>query len=615
MSILLRAIAQPGQRHRIKAAMLTQALGLDLGELWSLGQDDVAWETWTGRFLAWRKLWLERGVLAMWRNLRDKLELGPALAQQNGGLRALTNWEHLADLVYFLEREHRCGPARLCALVDRARANQGAPAEIEELRACDERPSVQILTIHKSKGLEFPIVFCPYLWKAKAKEQPLAFVHRQDGQRVLMLNGPDAQEALERYRHDAHGEARRLLYVALTRAKSHCEVFWMPSKDNASALGTLLTEHDPQHKDPIAGMQALAGAHKDWIDARELDLDAALPSLGSRSSSLDLRDHRPQDSQAWQRYFGPRVTSYSALARGLGADKQIDLNRPGQDESLASPELLQAQAGEPLRFASLVPGAQSGVLLHELLQEALEPSVLPTERTKALEDAALRLGVAEQGLVQEVMEVLNMPLALDGQVMRLADLSRAQRGVEIEFLFRCGAFGGSNAIGGVDAPKAFELGRLAQILVEHSRDSRLVDYARALELRGSARVQGFLNGFIDLVFEHQGRYCVADYKSNILDASRENFEPAQLWAYAVEKDYILQALIYGVALFRRLQQHAAFFDPIDQLGHGYLLFVRGLSEQGRGVLEVPFEPAVIQALSQSMQDGFGALPEAGGRCA
>lgn len=611
MALLLRAIAYPGQRHRLKAALVTQALGLNLNEVWDLGDDDAAWERWAFRFFAWRKLWTERGVLAMWRNLRDQVALGPRLAGQRGGLRALTNWEHLADLVYFLEREHRCGPSRLCVLVDQARSNQASPEEIEELRACDERPSVQILTIHKSKGLEFPIVFCPYLWKAKADHQPFAFVHHEEGARALMLNGPSAEEAVEHYAKESHGEARRLLYVALTRAKSHCEIFWVKSKTNRSALGTLLQQHDPQGEDPLGGMQFLASEHPASIACGDLSIEEQSGSMSlHREAPVDLSNQAPHPPQTWQRFFGPKVSSYSALARGLRQESaSSDPLRPGQDESQAAEEFFAPDEPETLRFAMLEPGAQSGIFLHELFQTALDPAVDPEQRLQLLSECTARYGQDDPELVAQVFELLEMPLPLGQASVRLGALDRSQRGVEIEFLFRCGAFGGSRAIGGVMDPVPFELLQFAKILMEQSEDARLVDYGRSLTQRGTARLQGFLNGFIDLVFEHQGRYLVVDYKSNILDGRLANFTPGELWSYAAEKDYILQTLIYGVAMFRRLVQHQQ--DPLSHLGSGYLLFLRGLNAQGSGILEVPLELNVISALSDAMQQGFFAEAKPG----
>lgn len=608
MAILLRAIAHPGQRHRLKAALITQALGLGLNEVWDLREDDAAWERWAGRFFAWRKLWLERGVLAMWRNLRDQVGLGPRLAKESGGLRALTNWEHLGDLVYFLEREHRCGPSRLCALVDRARSNQATPAEIDELRACDERSSVQILTIHKSKGLEFPIVFCPYLWKAKAGAQPPAFVHHEGKERVLMLSGPNAEDALETYAHDAHGESRRLLYVALTRAKSHCEVFWVAEKSNKSALGTLLAQHEPQGEDPLAGMQALAASHAGWIQAGPLEVGEKLASPIAQSWPSDLEGTKPRAPQAWQRFFGPKVSSYTGLARGLRqGGGQGEPERPGQDESLAEPELGPMELAADLRFGALEPGAKSGILLHALFQAALEPEVTKEQRSLILEQAAVGLGVETPSMVEQIVEqvldVLGLFLPVGTSSLALGDLDQHSRCVEIEFLFRCGAFGGSRTIGGGN-PVAFALADFARILVECARDPKLVAYGQSLAQRGAARIQGFLNGFIDLVFEHEGRYFVLDYKSNLIDGQRSNFVSDELWGYAAEQDYILQTLIYGVAMLRRLQQFEEALDPLAKLGDGYLLFLRGVDQDGAGLLRVPFEPELMHSLSALMERGF-----------
>lgn len=614
--IVLRAVLYPGRREGVRAALLTEAFGLNLDALQDLQRDDAAWERWSARFFDWRSIWQERGVLAMWRDLCGSAQVARNLLRGRGKIRSLTNWEQLIELVYLLEREHRCTPQRLLRLIAARRQSDQGPDELDAVRAAEERESIQILTIHKSKGLEFSVVFCPDLRQSKERSLPTTWIQNAQGERSLQVTGAHQEDAKALYREEEASESRRLLYVALTRAKSHCEVFWPERRADASALGALLKQHDLEGRDPLGGMQALAAVHPNEIACAPLSIEAGASRVVDTEKSSDdtISQPRPAAPSAWQRRWGPRVSSYSALAKRMARDGEMggavgDDPLPGQDEAQGD---VRGTEPEPLRFSQLTPGAHSGVFLHELFEVALARGVDASKRVSAIMERASQEANLQDSdtLVEEICEVLELPVDRGSGPFTLAQLDEHERAVEVEFLFRCGAFGGCSSLGGQAQPVPFEAAALADAIKAHSQDARLVAYAARLRQRGFGELHGFLNGFIDLVFQRQGRYFVADYKSNILDAKRSDFQPENLWAYAAEKDYVLQALIYGVALHRRLRQCVPDYRPQDLLGEALLLFVRGMDEHGAGVLGVPLESEVILAVDEAMQRGFDGREEA-----
>lgn len=613
--IALDAIAHCGRPQRLRAALLSEIFALSINDLEGLFEDDQRWELWSERFRHWRTLWQERGFMSMWRDLLRQIGLHEQLVQRPGAARSLTNWEHLAQLVYMLEREHRWTPGQLVQHLLQGDPASKHASEIDELQLADEGGQVQILTIHRSKGLEFPVVFCPYLGSGSAKACPPAWIENHEGQRRLVLQGIQSEQSEAQFEREAQGESRRQLYVALTRAKSHCEIFWpRPAKTSKttkqeSALAGLLVSHDPGSGDALAGLRKLSGDPASGIESAILKLpDGPQEPLDRAPATHRSSFERPIEPSRFEGSSGPRVSSYTSLARSLRRDEATRGNeedRPGSDESLSA----QAELPEnQLAFADLQPGAQSGVFLHEALQRVLAYGMQSNDIEATLSHfLEAKLQNEERERVQtELLQALHRPIALTNAKISLSDIPPHRRRVEVEFLIRCGSFRGSRALGGTEL-LPFRCRELAQIILKHSQDPDLLRYAQRLQQRNFDDLHGFVNGYIDLCFESGGRYFVLDYKSNLLAGRRESFKSENLWPQAMEHDYPLQALLYLVAMHRRLDQRLANYRIQEQLGDAILLFLRGFDDEGRGVMTVKMEAPLILALDRAMQRGFDQI--------
>ena len=230
---LLWALVEPGREARVRGALAGALFGLDAATLHALGEDEAAWSGWAERVAGWRSEWEARGIGPVLLKLLDGEGGAERLLARPGGVRRLTNFRHLADLLQEAETGRRLAPAELAAWLSRSRSDATGGRAVDEsaqLRLESDEALVRILTVHAAKGLEFPIVLCPFAWDAPARrrgsEGDVAYhLDAKEGYREVLDLDPD-ERARSIARVEEFAESVRLLYVALTRAKYRCVVTW-----------------------------------------------------------------------------------------------------------------------------------------------------------------------------------------------------------------------------------------------------------------------------------------------------------------------------------------------------------------------------------------------------
>ncbi|MHA6491687.1 exodeoxyribonuclease V subunit beta [Pseudomonas borbori] len=597
LAAVLAAYAEPGREGVLRYALATRLLGRDALQLALCQDDQKAWDDEREAAERYHQLWQQQGFMRAFRAWLDEQQVAERLLQRIDGERRLTNLLHLAELLQ-QESLQRPGLESLLAWLNAQRASEGA-GDDALLRLESDAERVQIVTIHTSKGLEYPLVFCPFLWDGKllGKFTDSARCHAEDGQPLLDFGSAQLPERLQQARREAFAEKLRLTYVALTRARDRLWLHWGPvavpkpaqkSREladeglHSSALAWLLHGRELPGADALAELAGHLCEKPGVVLAAELDrLAASSHSMIARVDMLrreasvdgEYRATPPAILQQFRRtlHSAWRIGSFSGLAAGM------HMEAPDRD-GLVLPNASEPGGG----FFAFPRGARAGTCLHAILED--------WARGKGALEELVQPGLVGHGISSDWYDVALAQLQqvidcdLDGAGLTLASLAAARRLPELGFTF----------------PVAnLDVQRLRAILVDPA-------YGLAAPMREAAAhlefdsLNGFLKGFIDLTFEHQGRWYIADYKSNWLGPDASYYGGEWLIQALAGEHYYLQYLIYLVALRRFLRQRLVEFDG-SQLGGAYYLFLRGMPSAG--VYFARPDDSLLDALDTLFEEG------------
>ncbi|HDG1707666.1 TPA: exodeoxyribonuclease V subunit beta [Kluyvera ascorbata] len=570
---VLQAVLTPERENTLRSALATAMFGLNAQDIERLNQDENAWDALVEEFSEYRLIWQRRGVMPMIRALMSARSMAENLLATHGGERRLTDILHLSELLQEaatqLESEHA-----LVRWLNQQVAEPDTNASSQQMRLESDKHLVQIVTIHKSKGLEYPLVWLPFI--ARFRKEKQAFYHdRESFKAVLDLNESD--ESLELAEAERLAEDLRLLYVALTRAIWHCSLGIAPltarrsdkptdTELHHSAPGRLLQKGEVLDAAGLnACLQALCDEHISLTlatapdDARWQATQPEMPELAARQVLRRVVDD-------W------RVTSYSGLQqRGHSVAQdllpRIDIDASGIADAPAEPEMT------PHHFPR---GASPGTFLHSLFEDLdFTQPISPEWMREKLQNNGFD-EIWEPVLTRWITQVLAAPLADTG--VALNQLSARQKQVEMEFYL----------------PISQTLDARALDAVTRRYDP-LSAGCPELDFR---QVRGMLKGFIDLVFRHDGRYYLLDYKSNWLGESGEAYTQEAMAEAMRSHRYDLQYQLYSLALHRYLRHRIADYDYERYFGGVIYLFLRGVDGEAgqQGIFATRPDPALIMAM-------------------
>ncbi|HDX8358358.1 TPA: exodeoxyribonuclease V subunit beta [Aeromonas hydrophila] len=566
--LILHACQNPSEERSLRAALATGLLDLDAKALDELASDERAWESAVQEFMEYRKIWHRRGVLAMLRALLHRRNLASSLLASPYGERRLTNFLHLGELLQQVSCELDGEYALLRWLGEAVSRPNGQDAE-QVLRLESERKLVQIVTIHKSKGLEYPLVFLPFICSHRTAETPLYHEADEAGNRTILdLTGADS--SLAEADRERLAEDLRLLYVALTRGVFATWLGLAPVRAGAgksektdlhhTAIGYLLQKGEEGDAQTLATAltelaQALPGVA---VGEPSLTRPAPLPPEEELLGEPQVRHFSGSLERDWW------ISSYSGLAaQGHGHSKGV-LANPGFDvEVVAEAAVVQEEDELQPSIFTFPKGARPGTLLHSLFETIDFQSAGDEPLAEHIATLLAQDGFDESWapvLQQQVEAVLDTPLETGfGEPVRLRDLAPERKQVELEFFL---------PMGRVTAPA---LTALCQQHDPLSRGNKPLSFAT---------VQGMLKGFIDLVFEWQGRWYLLDYKSNHLGMSPADYSLPALEQAMAEHRYDLQYQLYSLALHRLLTLRLPGYDFEQHFGGVFYLFLRGMPQGG-----------------------------------
>lgn len=618
---VLDAAAEPSRAALLRAAITTELLGVTGGELETMRTDDTAWDEWVQRFRKWHTVWHERGFIQMFRALLSDAGLGRRLLALPDGERRMTNLLHLAELLHTAASTDHLGPAGLVHwFSEQTRIDQLA-SDAVKLRLERDDEAVQLITIHRAKGLEYPIVYCPYLWAPDElrfdEVDNLLFHDEEQGNRLTLdiTVKPGGRERLrlpraKRAQFEISAESLRLLYVALTRARHRCVVVWGGfHRAHHSALGYLLHGPDPTTHEGDAPIDLVAAQIKDCDDAqlqahlamrgedlwkvRSIPAAPAPRYVPPRAKAETLSHRRPV--RAFDRLF--RTTSFTAMSSAHTDDTARSEGRD-YDHVVPAPVVPRATESPIVPLADFPKGATAGNFFHDVL-EHVDFAADDAEIRDMVSQRIGRYGIEESYVDTAVLGVRNAlrtPLLDDG--MCLHDVPATRRRAELGFVLDA-----MTPARGEEATPALDRHGLARVFANHPQGLP-DDYASSIAKLGFRPLRGFLKGFIDLVFQHGERWYVVDYKTNMLGPRFDDYAPPALSDAMGHAHYVLQYHLYTLAVCRHLRSRIAGFDYERHFGGALYLFMRGM-EPGLGPSRGVYFERPPKARIDALDDAFG----------
>jgi exodeoxyribonuclease V beta subunit len=590
--VLLEALEQPHRSGRLRRLAVSPFVGWDAAALDSNDVDVLGL-----RLRHWLRVYEDRGVAALLETITRDERLPSRLLGQVDGERRLTDLRHVGEALHAATMTVQLGLTAGLEWLRHRVEEAEEDSSVERGRRLDsEAAAVQVVTVHASKGLEFPVVLVPFGWDRHVFDPEIPLFHEATGRRVRNVGGrnsPGFRRDQDRHKNEEFGEDLRLIYVALTRAQAQVIAWWAPSTRNTvcAPLHRLLFTDSPaagvpQRRPVPSDSRALARASALAVDA--CLAVTAVASGGEVSWQQPPTAPRTLSAATLGRWLDTswRRTSYTALTAavhdlGPAVASEPEVDQKDDEPVTAAPAAAPGEHQDVMSPMDALPaGTAFGTIVHAVLERVDPTSADLADAVREQVAAQLswsgRPELDQDALTTGLLPALRTRLGDLVGGRSLADIAPGDRLTELDFEL---------PLRGGDHPNGTSrLGELADLLREELRpDDPLTGYADLLAdpLLSEVVLKGYLAGSIDAVLRVDGRYVVVDYKTNRLGTADA---PLTVWDYRaaamaeamIEAHYPLQALLYDVALHRFLRWRLADYDPGRHLGGVLYLFLRGM---------------------------------------
>jgi len=609
MERVLSAIAEPGNERRLKSALVTRILGVSAKELDSAENTVQSLEAWMADFREYFKVWNRYGFIRMFRLFMTQQEVKKRLLSLDNGERRLTNILHILEILHKESEEKNVGMTGLIKWLSEQRDPSTPRLEEHQLRLESDELAVKIITIHKSKGLEFPVVFCPFSWessliKEKGKKAKEVVFHDINRNRNLTfdIGSKEINNHIAFAQNELLSENLRLLYVALTRAKEMCYLVWgRINKAETSAMAYLL--HDLLNDKNIVKTDDIVAELKKRFN--RLDDDNIFEDLkrisdksnGAIELSLipdenDLK-YKPlieKEEKYYCRKFSGKIdrkwkiSSYSALVY----DKIQDHELPDHD-SIYMPKFKTTdshinfqnfsrqfeQADDPKKndIFSFPKGAKPGIFFHDIFENIDFTQDLTDIKESLITDKLHEYGFDlkwKNVICDMINNVISTPLLEDRKDLVLSTVANTDKISEMEFYFPL---------------RTVTTKKLRKVFSDYSGINIPADFSSVF-LSGLEKLtflpsEGFMKGYIDLVFRKSDKFYLVDWKSNYLGNNIEDYSKDSIDEIMNRDLYVLQYHLYLIALHQYLRLHISEYSYESDFGGVFYIFLRGM-DSSRG---------------------------------
>jgi len=568
---LLQAIAQPSLNHLLKQSLTLDWFNLNGQQLYQTLNDELVMDGWLSRFLDYQQSWQKNGFMGMMQQLLSNEKVLPHLSKNQLAERRITNLQHCIELVQQAVIDEHLGINKTLDWLQNnitQAAHKAASSDDQQLRLENDEDAVKIITMHGSKGLEFPIVFCPFLWQRGMqlkKEQNVIKCYKNNNM-IADLGSPLFELHREIALDEELAEDLRVFYVAITRAKFRCYLNWadVRSKDkaNESAMAYLF---DFSADDFNQQQQKFKDYHHQAPSTfayQLIETDQNISDYYQASRSDDQLNYKQR-----QRYlYTPwQMSSYTALSSLSIHDA------PELPDDKAREEILVNWSEST--YSELPRGAQTGNVIHDLLENIpfyilAEDNDISQQRDKSCQRYSVKTIVPEQ-IDLLLKNTVNTPLSKNDEDFCLKNLSNKQCLKEMPFY-------------------------LSMQTLDASQINSILKAEPCYQPLSKKTLSGYLTGFIDLICQYKEQYYVIDYKSNSL----EYYEQEHLIKSMSEHNYGLQYWIYTLVLHLYLKNKLPNYSYEKHIGGVKYLFVRGMdkSKGNQGVYQIKPEFRKIQQL-------------------
>ena len=589
LACILEAVLQARNAKLLRAALTTRTLCLSLPEIEQVFRAEEDWDIWVERFNAWHTTWRRQGFLPMLYKIVHEQDIGRRMqAEGETAERRLTNLLHLGELLQSASLQLQGESALLRFLTDQL-ADPQAQGESAQMRLETDAELVQVITFHKAKGLQYPLVFLPFVSN-----------FREDKDDSLRT----AEERLQ--------EDIRLLYVAFTRAQ---QALWagvakrqgdFKSKETQaqSALSVLLqrkSADDLQEK-----LQAWASCDDiEVVHAPEANAQLYKPSIAVNleAATVARSPSRVLPHAGW-------TASFSALTRKLSdskwhatdsglareerwLDSQIDNPVANANDLLAADGKVSAKT-EQATFNQFPAGSAYGTLLHDIFEWQLKEG-WPLLKNES--DLLAEVKIRWQGWWQTQADSLQLKpedQALCLQLIRQCAATQFTQLASDQHCFSLSQLNAQNAW--PEMGFTFKTHGVSTLYMDQLISTALHPHKARPALQAQ-QLNGLLTGFMDIVFEHQGRYYVLDYKSNKLpDYSQDSITSSML-----SHRYDVQYTLYILAVHRLLKSRLPGYNYELHVGGAIYLYLRGIDQAGQGCYVHKPSYDLIHALDEAFK--------------